>query len=62
MNGLTLKQWLGVIVVAIVVAIVTWSLLNVGRMLYADWAFLHAVRLVNEQQRQVPAAQPPQAK
>ena len=59
MDSFPWKHWLLVVSVAMVVAIVTWTGLNLAKVLYADWAFLHAARILNEQQqRQAPP--PPQ--
>lgn len=53
------KRDLLVLLLAVVVAIATWVGLNVGKMLYADWAFLHAVRINAERAAgQPPAPQP----
>jgi hypothetical protein len=40
------KQWLAVILVTVA----TWTGLNLGRVLYQDWAFVHAIRLATEAQ------------
>ena len=62
MNRLTVKDWIGIILVTILVATATWVGLNLTRMLYADWVFLHTIRINTEQQqRQVPPQpSPPQ--
>ncbi len=52
MDGLNGKQWCIVIGITVGIAILTWTTLNLARVLYQDWAFLHAVRLINEQQLQ----------
>ncbi len=36
---------------AMLVAACTWVGLNVGKMLYQDWSFLHTIRLATEAQQ-----------
>ena len=63
MSQLSWREWMGVILVTMLVATCTWVGLNVGKMLYADWLFLHTIRVNTEQQqRQAPPPQssPPQ--
>ena len=56
MPDLTWKQWVGFIAVVIVVTVATWIGLNVGKMLYQDWAFLHMIRVNTEAQQAHPQA------
>jgi hypothetical protein len=59
MDYLSWKEWAGIIGVTALVAALTWTGLNLGKMLYADWAFLHTIRINTEQQAR-PSAPAPQ--
>lgn len=48
--SLTRRAWATIVGVTIAVATLTWVGLNVGRMVYQDWAFLHAIRMATEAQ------------
>ena len=59
MTYLSWREWFGIIAVTALVAALTWTGLNVGKVLYADWAFLHMVRMNTEQQQRQQAAPQP---
>ena len=47
MSNLTWKEWLGIVGVAALVATLTWTGLNLGRLIYANEALVYTLR-VNE--------------